>query len=79
MSEKKYIQGFRTFPANRNAITAIDTSSGSFNIDTLNLSKKVYDMLNRIASQEEVMMTGWTQFIHMTDTKKLKALCIWVD
>ena len=32
-----------------NAITAIDTSGGSFNIDTLNLSKKVYDMLNRIA------------------------------
>lgn len=32
-----------------NAITAIDTSEGSFNIDTLNLSKKVYDMLNRIA------------------------------
>lgn len=31
------------------AITAIDTSSGSFSIDTLNLSKKVYDMLNRIA------------------------------
>ena len=30
-------------------ITAIDTSSGSFSIDTLNLSKKVYDMLNRIA------------------------------
>ncbi|AXH76400.1 MAG: major capsid protein [Microviridae sp.] len=32
-----------------NEITAIDTSGGSFNIDTLNLSKKVYDMLNRIA------------------------------
>ncbi|UCS96043.1 MAG: major capsid protein [Microviridae sp.] len=32
-----------------NEITAIDTSSGSFNLDTLNLSKKVYDMLNRIA------------------------------
>lgn len=32
-----------------NAITAIDTSGGSFTIDTLNLSKKVYDMLNRIA------------------------------
>ena len=30
-------------------ITAVDTSSGSFSIDTLNLSKKVYDMLNRIA------------------------------
>lgn len=32
-----------------NEITAVDTSGGSFNIDTLNLSKKVYDMLNRIA------------------------------
>lgn len=32
-----------------NAITAIDTSSGSFTMDTLNLAKKVYNMLNRIA------------------------------
>ena len=32
-----------------NSITAIDTSSGSFNIDTLILAKKVYNMLNRIA------------------------------
>ena len=32
-----------------NAITAIDTSSGSFTLDTLNLAKKVYTMLNRIA------------------------------
>jgi len=32
-----------------NEITSIDTSGGSFSIDTLNLSKKVYDMLNRIA------------------------------
>lgn len=32
-----------------NSITAVDTSGGSFNIDTLNLAKKVYDMLNRIA------------------------------
>ena len=32
-----------------NDITAIDTSGGSFNIDTLQLSKKVYDMLNRVA------------------------------
>ncbi len=31
------------------AVTAIDTSSGKFTIDTLNLSKKVYDMLNRVA------------------------------
>ena len=32
-----------------NAITAIDTSTGSFTMDTLNLAKKVYNMLNRIA------------------------------
>ena len=32
-----------------NEITAIDTSSGSFTIDTLLMSRKVYDMLNRIA------------------------------
>jgi hypothetical protein len=32
-----------------NGITAIDTTDGSFTLDTLNLSKKVYDMLNRIA------------------------------
>lgn len=32
-----------------NEITAVDTSSGSFNIDALQLAKKVYDMLNRIA------------------------------
>ena len=30
-------------------VTAIDTTAGQFTIDTLNLSKKVYDMLNRIA------------------------------
>lgn len=32
-----------------NAITAIDTSGGSFTIDDLNLANKVYKMLNRIA------------------------------
>nr|QJB20199.1 MAG: major capsid protein [Microvirus sp.] len=32
-----------------NSITAISTEGGSFTLDTLNLSKKVYDMLNRIA------------------------------
>ena len=31
------------------AVTSIDTSGGSFTLDTLNLSRKVYDMLNRIA------------------------------
>lgn len=32
-----------------NAITAIDVSGGELKIDTLQLAKKVYDMLNRIA------------------------------
>ena len=36
-------------PTGINAITAISTASGSFNLDTLLLSRKVYDMLNRIA------------------------------
>jgi len=31
------------------AITAVDTSEGSFTIDELQMSKKIYDMLNRIA------------------------------
>lgn len=31
------------------AVTAIDTSAGSFTIDTLLISKKVYEMLNRVA------------------------------
>lgn len=32
-----------------NEITAIDTSSGKFTLDTLNLAKKTYNLLNRIA------------------------------
>ncbi|AXH75286.1 MAG: major capsid protein [Microviridae sp.] len=32
-----------------NDVTSIDTSSGSFTVDTLILAKKVYNMLNRIA------------------------------
>lgn len=32
-----------------NAITAVDTSNGSFTIDDLNIANKVYKMLNRIA------------------------------
>lgn len=33
-----------------NEITRIDTSDGSFTIDTLNLTKKVYEMLSRIGA-----------------------------
>lgn len=32
-----------------NEISAVSTSGGSFTIDSLNLAKKVYDMLNRVA------------------------------
>ena len=32
-----------------NAITAVSTAGDEFTIDSLNLAKKVYDMLNRIA------------------------------
>lgn len=32
-----------------NTVTAIDTSSGEFKIDTLNIMMKVYNMLNRVA------------------------------
>ena len=54
-----------------NAITAIDTSRGSFNIDTLNMSKKVYNMLNRI------MLSGggyddWIETVYMG--KKVRAV-----
>lgn len=32
------------------AVTAVDTSSGNFTIDQLNIAQKVYNMLNRIAT-----------------------------
>lgn len=46
-----------------NAITAIDTTSGSFTLDTLNLAKKVYDMLNRIAISDGTY-NAWIQTVY---------------
>ena len=46
-----------------NYITAIDTSSGSFTLDTLNLAKKVYTMLNRIAVSDG-SYNAWIQTIY---------------
>uniref|UniRef100_A0AAU8AWN9 Major capsid protein n=1 Tax=Dulem virus 224 TaxID=3145701 RepID=A0AAU8AWN9_9VIRU len=46
-----------------NAVTAIDTSSGSFTLDTLNLAKKVYDMLNRIAISDG-SYNAWIQVVY---------------
>jgi hypothetical protein len=51
-----------------NEITAISTSSGSFTIDSLNLAKKVYDMLNRIAvsggSYEDWLQAVYTHDVY---------------
>lgn len=46
-----------------NAITAIDTSGGSFTLDTLNLAKKVYTMLNRIAVSDG-SYNSWIQTVY---------------
>lgn len=46
-----------------NAITAIDTSGGSFTLDTLNLAKKVYHMLNRIAVSDG-SYNAWIQTVY---------------
>ena len=46
-----------------NAITAIDTSTGSFTLDTLNLAKKVYTMLNRIAVSDG-SYNAWIQTVY---------------
>ena len=46
-----------------NAITAIDTSNGSFTLDTLNLAKKVYAMLNRIAVSDG-SYNAWIQTVY---------------
>jgi len=53
-----------------NEITSVDTSDGYFTLDTLNLSKKVYDMLNRIA------VTGgsyddWLDAVYTHDRMKM--------
>lgn len=51
------------------AITAIDTSGGSFTIDELNLSKKVYDMLNRIAISGGTY-DDWLDAVYTHDRQK---------
>lgn len=46
-----------------NAITAIDTTGGSFTLDTLNLARKVYTMLNRIAVSDG-SYNAWIQTVY---------------
>ena len=47
-------------------LTKVDTSSGSFSIDTLNLAKKVYEMLNRIAINGGTYK-DWIETVYTTD------------
>lgn len=48
------------------ALTSIDTSKGSFSIDTLNLSQKVYNLLNRIAVSGGTYK-DWIETVYTTD------------
>lgn len=48
------------------AITKVDTSGGSFTIDTLNLAQKVYNMLNRIAVSGGTYK-DWIETVYTTD------------
>lgn len=53
-------------PNGINQITAIDTSSGSFTIDAMNLAKKVYNMMNRIAVSKGTY-EDWQEVVFSTD------------
>nr|WAE43744.1 MAG: major capsid protein [Microviridae sp.] len=48
-------------------VTAVSTAAGSFTIDSLNLAKKVYDMLNRIAISGG-SYDDWIQTVYTADT-----------
>lgn len=48
------------------AVTAIDTSTGSFSIDTLSLAQKVYNLLNRIAVSGGTYK-DWIETVYTTD------------
>ncbi|AXH73246.1 MAG: major capsid protein [Microviridae sp.] len=52
------------------AITAIDTSGGSFKIDTLNISNKVYNMLNRIAVADGSYQ-GWLDAVYTNSRHRM--------
>jgi hypothetical protein len=60
-----------------NAITAIDTSSGSFTLDTLNLAKKVYTMLNRIAVSDG-SYNAWIQTVYTSGGLNMTFPPLWL-
>lgn len=49
-----------------NKLTSIDTSGGSFTIDTFNLAEKVYNLLNRIAVSGGTYK-DWIETVYTTD------------
>lgn len=56
-------------PNGINEITAIDTSSGTFTIDALNLANKVYNMLNRIAVSGGTY-EDWQEAVYSTEATR---------
>lgn len=60
-----------------NAITSIDTSGGSFNLDTLNLAKKVYNMLNRIAVSGGTY-NDWIETVYTNDYVQRSEIPIYI-
>lgn len=59
------------------AVTAVDTSSGAFTIDSLNLAEKVYNMLNRIAVSGG-SYTDWQEAVYGTKSMKLAEVPIYM-
>ena len=56
-----------------NEVTDVDVSEGKLNLDTLNLAKKVYDMLNRIAVsggtyQDRIQTVYTNDYIERSET-----------
>lgn len=62
-----------------NAITAIDTSGGSFTLDTLNLAKKYIPCLTELPSVTEAITHGFRPFTQAEDSIILKLPSIWEE
>lgn len=65
--DTEWIEG----PAGISAITAIDTSSGSFTLDSLNLAQHLYNNLNRIAAAGGT----YTDYLETAYGQRARRLC----
>lgn len=59
-----------------NSISSVDTSSGSFSIDTLNLANKVYKMLNRVAISGGTYQ-DWQKAVYGEDSVNLPEIPVY--